>query len=487
VIPAGAPAENARGGVRRVLASRLLNGVGANAYGQAVTLAVQFGTVPMLLSAWGAQTFGLWLVISAVPSYLALADMGFSTAAANDMTLATARGARDETVATFQSVLALNALIALAVVSVASLVICLLPSSVLPQTALVGSGQVRLVWILQTLQVTATLACGVFSGGFQSSGHYALGNVLSSTARLLESVALVVGAMLFHGLAPAAAGMLGVRLAALAGMAGILSSVAPWLHLGFAQARLAHVRRLAGPALAVMALPAATAVSLQGFVVMIGTILSLDAVATFSSVRTLTRGVIQCGAIVNHAIMPEMTRAFGMRDFVRVKRLIDLNLVIVVLITLACFVCLAVLGPWIFAEWTLGRITPDPLLIIGLAAVACLYSFWQSQSNLVLAVNRHSGYSYWFLIVCVATLLAAVVPTKLFGVNGTIVPMLAGECVMLFVVWRTFRKTFGDSTATARFSQDPLKGQEQQCEPRANTDAQIDTGLKTQRWRRRLH
>ena len=110
--------HKARSGLYRLVRSRLFRGVGANAYSQAVSFSIQFGSVPLLLSAWGAHTFGLWLVISAIPSYLALSDFGFSAAASNDMTLAAARGAYAEARAVFQSVLVLNGLVSLGVVAI---------------------------------------------------------------------------------------------------------------------------------------------------------------------------------------------------------------------------------------------------------------------------------------------------------------------------------------------------------------------------------
>lgn len=435
-----------------MVSGRLFSGVGANAYGQAVTLLIQFGSVPLLLHAWGARTFGLWLVISAIPSYLALADFGFSTAAANDMTLATARGAYDQAGNVFQSVLALNVLVSLALVALILPIVLLIPERFLPQTALVGGAEVRLVWILQTCQVAATLSCGAFGGGFQSSGRYALGVFLTSSARLLESLALVIGALLFRNLGIAAALMLATRLAALFGIAALLLRATPWLRLGFCHASVANIRRLMNPALAVMALPAAFAVSLQGFVLVIGACLSLDAVAMFSTVRTMTRAVIQAGGVVNHAIMPELTRAFGAGEASRVRRLMRLNLASVVGLNALAFVVIAFFGTMIVAFWTSGHIAPNPTLVIGLAAVASLHSFWLSQANLILAVNRHAAYSYWFLGVCLASVLVAIPVARAFGVEGLLAPLLAGECLMILIVGRVFRLTFGVGRAESDFA-----------------------------------
>ena len=435
--------ETTRGGLNRLIDSRLFRGVGANVYGQAATLIIQLGSVPLLLSAWGVQLFGLWIMISAIPSYLALADFGFSTAAANDMTMATARGAYAEARGAFQSVLQLNVLVSLGLVVITLVIVLLVPNRFLQTTSIISGTEVRLVLILQTIQMAATLCCGVFGGGFQSSGRYALGVVLSNSARLMESIALVAGALLFHRFAPAAALMLTARLGALTAMAIVLMRVAPWLRIGFRDARLADIRRLVGPAIAVTAVPSAFAVSLQGFVLVIGATLSLDAVAVFSTVRTLTRAVIQAGSIVNGAIMPEVTRAFGARDSLRLRRLLRLNLISVIGLNAVAFAAVAMFGSWIVVWWTAGHIVPDPVLVIGLAVVAALHSLWLSQANLVLAVNRHAGYSYWFLVVCIAGVLAAIPVVRTLGLNWVLMPLLFGECVMILIVARVFRLTFG--------------------------------------------
>jgi O-antigen/teichoic acid export membrane protein len=256
-------------------------------------------------------------------------------------------------------------------------------------------------------------------------------------------MALVAGALLFHGFAPAAALMLATRVTALIGMAALLTRAAPWLRVGFALASFADIRRLSGPALAVMALPAAFAVSLQGFVLVAGATLSLDAVAAFSTARTLTRVVIQAGNVVNSAVMPEVTRAFGTRDGGRLRRLVRLNLFSVGGLNGLALAAVATFGSAIVAAWTRGRVAPDATLVVGLAVAAALHSLWLSQANLVLAVNRHAGYSYWFLVVCVASVLAAIPVARLLGVDGLPLPLLVGECAMVPIVARAFRATFG--------------------------------------------
>lgn len=82
---------------------RVVKGLGANGYGQLVSVVVQLVGVPVLLYAWGPQLYGEWLILFAIPTYLSIADLGFSQSVANDMTARVARGDRAGALAAFQT------------------------------------------------------------------------------------------------------------------------------------------------------------------------------------------------------------------------------------------------------------------------------------------------------------------------------------------------------------------------------------------------
>jgi hypothetical protein len=86
---------------------RIRNGLGANLYSQIATVIVQLVGAPILLHAWGAQLYGEWLVLSAIPAYLSMSDLGFSQSAGYDMTALVARNDRAGALAVFQSLGAL--------------------------------------------------------------------------------------------------------------------------------------------------------------------------------------------------------------------------------------------------------------------------------------------------------------------------------------------------------------------------------------------
>ena len=88
---------------RAGLRGRLLRGVGATAISPLVVAVIQLGSVPLLLHAWGAARYGDWLLLSAIPIYLSLSDLGFGDASGSDMAMRVAANDRAGALRTFQS------------------------------------------------------------------------------------------------------------------------------------------------------------------------------------------------------------------------------------------------------------------------------------------------------------------------------------------------------------------------------------------------
>jgi hypothetical protein len=62
---------------RNTVRSRLFRGASATALTPIVTAVIQLAAMPCFLHFWGAAKYGDWLILSAIPSYLSLRDLGF--------------------------------------------------------------------------------------------------------------------------------------------------------------------------------------------------------------------------------------------------------------------------------------------------------------------------------------------------------------------------------------------------------------------------
>ena len=74
---------------------RVLRGVAANLYDKGVVALLQLLNIPVLTHYWGADGFGVWLMLTTIPTYVAVSDIGLGTAAGVELTSLHAKGQLD--------------------------------------------------------------------------------------------------------------------------------------------------------------------------------------------------------------------------------------------------------------------------------------------------------------------------------------------------------------------------------------------------------
>lgn len=432
---------------------RISLGVGANAYDKLAIAAAQLAMVPVLAMQWGLGVYGAWLLLATIPSFLAISDLGFATAAGTKMTMAVARGERDEAVRLFHSawlmVLASSALVgALALAAVAAA-----PAPVLPQAEGFPAGQARITLALLVGYGLVSLQASIFHAGLRCAGYLALGGVLNGTIVLAESAAAIAVALAGGSPAAVAAALLAARLVALAVHALLLRRTVPWLSIGLGRADRGEASRLVRPAAGVMALPLGQAFFLQGTVIALGAAAGGAAVPAFVAARTLSRVGLQVTQLVVRALMPEYSAAVARQDRGAQAAMLLATLASAALVLTPFALVLALAGPQLVELWTGGAIPVPPGLMPVMALTVVLGGYWNPLSNLILAMNRHESFSYAFaglafLSIPVSYLLA--VPLGATGAALAIVIMDALMCLLILHLGRRMLASRAELAAAAR-------------------------------------
>ncbi len=400
---------------RARLRMRLAQNLGANVSNQMVTVVIQLVGVPVLLKAWGAQLYGEWLVLFAIPAYLSMTDLGFSQSAGNDMTALAARQERDRALVVFQSLSALVYAIATAGLCFSGLLLMRVPVGRWFGFDQLDGRSASLVLFFLAAEVFARLPNGVTHAGFRASGENALHVALSSGVRLMQYLAIWVVALGGGGPVTAAAAFLGVRLAGTPAAAVVMFRRHRWLRFGFAKATGAELRRLFRPALANVAIPFAQALNIQGMVVVIGAILGPIAVVVFSTLRTLTRVVFQLVLSISQAAEPELAAAWGEHDRKLMGRLFVHVLRAGLWLATASAAFLALFGPALLAMWTDHRVAMDGRLFAWLLLSASAGVLWYAGLTVLKAANHHVRMASFYVLASLAGLGLAVAFLELDG------------------------------------------------------------------------
>ena len=252
---------------------RLLKGIGAQGFSQAVQIFIRLAEVPLLLSFWGTQLYGEWLMLSAIPAYLSISDGGFAGAACREMTMRSGAGDRSGTLKIFQSTWVLLMVASVATVLLAFGMVHFAPFGNWLGFSAVGARDVRTVLLLLVVHVLAGFQGSLLNGGFWVAGCYPSGMYLITITQILEFAGLAIAVASGGGPVLAALGYLAGRLLGTALMWIGQRRVSPWLRYGVSHATFSELRRLVAPAFASLAFPLGNALNIQGMRLVVGLVL----------------------------------------------------------------------------------------------------------------------------------------------------------------------------------------------------------------------
>ena len=415
--------------IRRVIA-----GIGANSFGIVITIGIQLVSLPLFLHYWDTATYGVWLMLSAIPAYLSMADVGMVTTAGNKMTMAMGKGDIPEANRVFQSA---QLFMVIVCGTIAMLIVPLMLWAPIP-----GLESMDRRVALSAMSIGVLVA--LFGGGlsevvFKSTQRYAKGTMLSNYVRLGEWLGSMLGLMLLGSFAAVALTALVIRLIGTIATMLLASRGKHKLYWGVNDADWAEIRSMVKPAVSFMAFPFANALSFQGVTLLVGVLFGPVSVALFNTYRTIARIAVQVTAIFSHALWPEFSRLFGQGGILAVAKLYRRTALLGSVQSLVLSLVIYFLSPWLLQLWTHGAIEFVPSLMFLMLLYAAVGGIWHIPRVLLMASNQHVGLAYWSLAAGGLTVGMAWLLGKAYQVNGVAIAMLASELFIAIVcIWLVY-------------------------------------------------
>lgn len=406
------------------LKNRLLNGAGAYGYGQAVKIGTQLTGVPIFLSFWNMETYGIWTMLCAFPIYIAIADFGIATVAGNKMTMLCADNKHAEANIVFQSALLMCSLIAI-VLFLASIV-CAYVYQTFADSRFVYMNSLLLLIFSALLALMASL----FDSLFTSVGQYAKGTVLVTTTLLMEWVCSIIGVFLFGTIEAAAIGFLLGRVSMTLFTLFTAIRTVKVYEWSIRQSSLQTVRELLRPSLAFMAFPLGNAINLQGITMLIGFVLGPAVVVIYNTYRTVSRILVQAVSLVTKPVWPELSAAFGAKDSAKADHLVRLMALYAFSVTFLGALVLYLFGNLLIDFWTKGQVQFDSGVYSYVLAAAAVSAFSQVFITLIVSTNNHIAYCKFFIFSSVFNFVGVYLFREHLGLFDIAASMLVIECVL---------------------------------------------------------
>jgi O-antigen/teichoic acid export membrane protein len=383
------------------IVARILKVGAAKSIEMVIVTIVRFFSVPLFLHAWSTEMYGEWLILYSLLAYFSLGNLGFAQAAANEMTMFVARGEREKALVTYQSTFVAITAISVMLIGLAAVVAWVLPIERWMSLQFIGGNDLRLIVLLFVAYVVVAFFMGLFMAGYRCEGKYHRGIFYSNAAIIVEFAILALVLLMGKGPLPAAFSMLAVKVVAVLVVMVDIKFVVPWLCVGSSHAQKAELRRILGPSLSFVAMPAGQTFIGQGAIIGIGVIVGPVAVVLFSSLRTLTNLVTRLFDLVNQAFYPEVSMAWGAGNKELLRKLHRVSCQASFWLGLIAVAGLAFFGPWVFGKWTQGKVALDLPLFWGFLGLVLLRSSWYTSFVMPSAINKHQKLTAIYLIVSV--------------------------------------------------------------------------------------
>ena len=371
---------------------RLMVGFATTLVSKAASTVIQVAQVPVLMHFWGASLFGVWGILTGIPTYLSFSNGGFGSVAGNEMTMLMARGEQENALGVFQSCWWLISLMMGLIVGLMSIALYFLPVGRLLNLTLLSEHDVKWALFWLGLAVMFGQLELLLQAAYRCITRYSYGNFLKSCLSLLAFGVQLIPIMKGYG--PRTTAM----VFALANIGGTLILCVmvrrdiPWISYGWGHASFKEIRRLTRPSLAFMGFPLGNALNIQGSQMAVNYALGPEKVAVFITARTVSRLALQVVEMVKNTVWPELSIAFGAGNMDLVRTLHRRAVQIALFVSLSVVVIVALFGPTFLHKWTLGKVPASPGLVGLLLIVVVFYSLWSTSSTLVAAIICLSGW-----------------------------------------------------------------------------------------------
>lgn len=428
---------------------RIMRSFGADAFGQMISVGMRLMLVPLFLSVWGAESYGEWLILTAVAAWFNLGDLGAQLYFVNRMTADWAAGKRQDFQRAYSTGLLFLGVASLIVVGVVILIVFLFPLSSWFELSSVDMETAKAVLLLMAFRFSISLPVGLWMGIYRAIG-------MQATSVMYGNLILIIQ---FVACACALAGGGGMLLLAALEVLPflLLIPILAWdlkrrMPTEFSLTDLTKAQRsimisAISPSLHFLSLQFSAALMIQGSILIFARVLGPVEVAVFSSMRIIANVMTRFIGMISHAAWPEITRLASLCEEARLSQLFRAVLSTCLFIGLLYFLVVLNFGEYLYLRWLGGVLPYEPSVMLLLSANVVLSAMWGWGGNLLMATNRHESYSRWQVLVTFVSIFLGYIGCLSHELLGGVIGLVLGQYfpMLAITVWQLTRNRLSRS------------------------------------------
>ena len=389
--------------------------------------------VPIFIKSWNINLYGEWIILNVLSALLALLDFGYINAATNRMTFELAYGNIRNTAEVFRSMIYIINIISLALVMLIILYI-LNPISIFLDFKYISQSDLKIIIILIIITSIIHFYILVYGAGLTSMGYNYISLWINNFTILINLMGMSILVLNKYGPIEILLWLILTKIISLTISIILFNKKSKWVNLNYKYYPKIIIKKLIKPSLAFLSFPIAFAIKNQGYTMILGLAIGSEAVVSFTTMKTLVGSIQQIIGVINNAITPEISRAFGEKNILLAKKIHLYSCKISLLVSIGLSIFFFIFGEAILKIWTGNAINYNSNLLNLLLISMVVFSFWSISCLVITSLNYHGKLSILLIFIYALFCLIFFETANIFGIVGAGYCILASEIIVAIYV-----------------------------------------------------
>jgi O-antigen/teichoic acid export membrane protein len=400
-------------------------------YGRGIMAVRQLILVPVLIYAWGIEYYGEWVVLTAIPTFLSMSNLGIGTSANFEITKYVRAGSVDKAIKVFATSQWMILLIAIVTLLVTAVVMQYFYTDV---SSMKIKNPILIVILMMGsifIQMLATPLLGWWTGheipakGYQYLNYFSLLSLfLTIVVPVAGGGAVLLCVVLFLG---------SLAWIVLFSMKTYFQFNWKMFYYYFDNFSIENLKNILKVGLGHQLSPLWQAIFFQGSLVLAGSLLGASGAALWGALRILCRSGNQLLELISQSLSPEFVLNWADGNLEKLKKLHAMGVCISIFLSIGVAIGLINFGPWFFNYWT-HSVFVVPRAVWWIMAISLIpFSIWWVSSELQRSINRPWALNIYATFAAIVSVLFMFVFDE-FGIIGFSMGSFVFDFLMMLFV-----------------------------------------------------
>lgn len=401
-------------------------------FGKFGQIAIRLFQVPILINYLGTEGYGTWILISSIPSWLSISNLGFGNVAGNDAALASGENNIQKIEKVYSSVLYGLILLSILLIFIVLLILYIFKWVELLNINFLEENDLKIILFILSSTVVLSFFTQIVSIKYRVSNNNHRGIWIGNLRPWIDFLFLWLMILLdFKFIGIASSGLIGI-LIYLVILILDTNKNCRYINVSIKKVDNKYAVYLIKKGIVFQAFPIGNALQNQGYIMVVNHLLGPVAVTLFTTLRTLVRSANQVMELVNQSIWPELSFLLGAKRMREARDVYDKSIKISGVAALAIVIVLLAFGPFLYSFWLGKAVEVNRELLIWFILPIPLTAWWFTSSVVLMASNLYEGYAVRYVSISLVGLLVAWGLGYEFGMPGIAISLAV---IDLFMIW----------------------------------------------------